>query len=85
VLESLAFCCRLQMVFCLCVILFTYYFLVGIIRDAHYFWMLVSAKLFNGGNNVPFEQLGNLIVFTFFFCVPGAFFIVGVLCSMILT
>jgi hypothetical protein len=45
----------------------------------------VSAKLFNGGNNVPFEQLGNLIVFPFFFCVPGAFFMVGVLCSMILT
>jgi hypothetical protein len=44
----------------------------------------VSAKLFNGGNNVPSEQL-NLIVFAFFFCVPGAFFMVGVLCSMILT
>jgi hypothetical protein len=60
------------------------HFLVGIIRDAHYFWMLLSAKLFNGGNNVPFEQL-NLFVFTFFLCVPGAFFMVGVLCSMILT
>jgi hypothetical protein len=24
-------------------------------------------------------------VFTFFFCVPGAFFMLGVLCSMILT
>lgn len=60
------------------------HFLVGIIRDAHYFWMLFSAKLFNGGNNVPFEQL-NLFVFTFFLCVPGAFFMVGVPCSMILT
>ncbi len=40
----------------------------------------MSAKFFNGGKNVPFEQL-NLIVF---FCVPGAFFMVGVLC-MILT